>query len=63
MTTLTIKEEVKLSVKDFNTYDELVKYILYDNLVLEIEKLSKEEDKFINSLDSFRDFKSVAYWI
>jgi len=63
MTTLTIKEDIKLSVKDFSTYDELVKFILYDNAIMEIEKISKEEEKFINSLDSFREFKNVAYWI
>ncbi|MCK9272776.1 hypothetical protein M0P65_04495 [Candidatus Gracilibacteria bacterium] len=63
MTTLTIKEDIKLSIKDFNTYDELVKFILYDNSIIEIEKLSKEEEKFISSLRSFKDFKSVAYGI
>lgn len=63
MTTLTIKEDINLSLNYFNTYDELVKFVLYDNSVLEIEKLGKEEEKFIHSLGSFQDFKNIAHSI
>jgi len=41
MTTLTINENVKLSKKIFNTYDELVTFVLYDNSILELEELNK----------------------
>lgn len=60
MTTLTIKEDIKISKKDFNTYDDLVSFVLYDNSILEIEKLDKDENNFIESLDSFKNFRDIA---
>lgn len=63
MTTLTIKEDIKLSLQYFNTYDDLVKFVLYDNSVLEMKKLDRDEEKFIHSLDSFKDFKDIAHAI
>ena len=60
MTTITINEDIKLSIKDFNTYEDLVNFIIYDNTNLEIESLNKEETTFIKSLDSFKKFKQIA---
>ncbi|MDP2395653.1 MAG: hypothetical protein Q8S84_01545 [bacterium] len=60
MTTLTIKEDIKISKKDFNTYEDLVNFVLYDNSILELEKLSKEEVNFIDTLDSYNEFKNLA---
>ena len=60
MTTLTIKEDIKILKKDFNTYDDLVNFILYDNSILEIEKLDNNEIVFIEWLDSFKNFKEIA---
>jgi hypothetical protein len=60
MTTLTIKEDIKISKKDFNTYDDLVNFVLYDNSILEIEKLNINETSFIESLDSFKNFRDIA---
>lgn len=60
MTTITINEDIKLSTKDFNTYQDLVNFIIYDNTNLEIEDLTQEEINFIKSLDSFKNFRQIA---
>ncbi len=60
MTTITINEDIKLSVKNFNTYEDLVNFVIYDNTNLEIEKLTQEESSFIQSLESFKNFKQIA---
>lgn len=60
MTTLTIKEDIKISKKDFNTYEDLVNFVLYDNSILELEKLSKDEVNFIDTLGSYNEFKNLA---
>ncbi len=63
MTTLTINENVKLSRKNFDTYDELVTFVLYDNSILELEELNKWEETFLNKLNSYKDFKDKANFI
>jgi hypothetical protein len=60
MTTLTINENINLKTNNFATYEDLVNFILFDNLSLEIEELSYEESKFINSLNSFQELKNIA---
>lgn len=60
MTTITIDQDIKLSVKNFTNYEELVSFIIYDNTNLEIENLNENETSFLNSLDSFQNFKQVA---
>lgn len=60
MTTLIIKEDVKLPVKEFNTYWDLVDFVLYENSILKIQKLNKEEKIFLYSLNYYKNFKKLA---
>ena len=65
MTTITIKENIKLLNNSFDTYDNLVNFIIYNHIDLQIEELNQNEKKFINWLKSYKNFKNVAnlVWI
>ena len=60
MTTLTIKEDVNLSVRNFNTYDDLVQFVLNENSSIDFEYLSDEESNFLEGLESYKSFKDIA---